>query len=661
MTSKNNNNNNNELPFDDLYVKINNEIGENLGFLNVCIHFLFEIQEIKEFIFTEDFPYEYKYNIFQELNIIFERYHQLSKVIYIKKFPDNQRFINSIELKKEFSLLFNDSININNPIDIIFIFLNILHNFYLKLNDFIEINEDNNCDNKCLSHNLFFTFYVEQNECNNCGDLGDIFQISNIDYFYEINFEEFILKHKNKINFNEFYNKMFLLEKEKYSENINFKCSNQCKNNNFKIKNRILLNSNKYFILIIKYNKINNIKLLDLCKFMFMFQFVFNNKDLFTIYLNELEKKYFLNMIIFQKQKHFTILIYRPEKKNLFVYYDDMEIFEYESFDKFSEILIKNELIPILFFYKDLNSINLKKNIQLLTNNLNENDYNNYFNYCIDIDHEKKLIEGNVDLQKFKLRPQKEKLFKLDGNNLKELINKLEGKVQKNNSNIENDFLNKLKIVDSKLQTEENNENIDKNKEKKEDNLNKWICENCNAENTNKIYRCSICNYFNFDEYYKKNNKENNIENLIELNENKDDIKNDFSSSNYNENLCYDYTNYKVSDESPCWHCGHMNKYYKLKCKWCRFPINDSVIPKIIEIGNKMEKDLKNKLNPDGYFKDEYFIKENNKFKQVKMNRTLKEKNIYNNLSNKWKCYYCNFENLNTKFCYKCYKNRKIN
>ena len=216
MTSKNNNNNNNELPFDDLYVKISNQIGENLGFLNVCIHFLFEIQEIKEFIFTEDFPYEYKYNIFQELNIIFERYHQLSKVIYIKKFPDNQRFINSIELKKEFSLLFNDSININNPIDIIFIFLNILHNFYLKLNDFIEINEDNNCDNKCLSHNLFFTFYVEQNECNNCGDLGDIFQISNIDYFYEINFEELILKHKNKINFNEFHNKMFLFLKNNH-------------------------------------------------------------------------------------------------------------------------------------------------------------------------------------------------------------------------------------------------------------------------------------------------------------------------------------------------------------------------------------------------------------------------------------------------------------
>ena len=645
--NKNNNNNNKELPFDDLYVKLSNQIGENLGYLNVCVHLLFEIKEIKEFIFTEDFPYEYKYNLFQELNIIFEKYHKLSKVIYINKFPENQRFINTIELKKEFSLLF-DSINVNNPIDIIFIFLNILHNFYLKSNDFFEINENNYCDNKCLSHSLFYTFYVEQNECNNCGDLSDVFQISNLNYFYEINFDEIILKNKNKINYNEFYNKIFSLEKENYSSNINFKCSNEYKNNNFKIKNRILLNSNKYFIVTIKYNKISNVKLLDLCKFMFMFQFVFDNKDLFTIYLNDLEKKYFLNLIIFQKQKHFTILIYRPENKNLFVYYDDMEIFEYETFDKFAEILMKNELIPILFLYKDLNSINLKKNTELLINNLNEKDYKNYVNYCIDIDHEKNLIEGNVDLQKFKLRPQKEKLIKLEGNSLKELINKLEGKVQKNS---ETDFLNKLKIVDSKLQTEET---ITEKKEEKKEDLNYWICENCNAQNSNKIFRCSNCNYFNYDEYYKK---KNNIENISkELNENKNEINNFFSN---NENLCYDFTNYKTSDESPCWHCGHMNKYYKLKCKWCRFPINDSIVPKIIEIGNKIQS--KNKLNSDGYFKDEYFIKKDDKFKQIKINNTLKEKKIDNYLSNKWKCYFCNFENLNTKFCYKCYKNRKNN
>ena len=645
--NKNNNNNNKELPFDDLYVKLSNQIGENLGYLNVCVHLLFEIKEIKEFIFTEDFPYEYKYNLFQELNIIFEKYHKLSKVIYINKFPENQRFINTIELKKEFSLLF-DSINVNNPIDIIFIFLNILHNFYLKSNDFLEINENNYCDNKCLSHSLFYTFYVEQNECNNCGDLSDVFQISNLNYFYEINFDEIILKNKNKINYNEFYNKIFSLEKENYSSNINFKCSNEYKNNNFKIKNRILLNSNKYFIVTIKYNKISNVKLLDLCKFMFMFQFVFENKDLFTIYLNDLEKKYFLNLIIFQKQKHFTILIYRPENKNLFVYYDDMEIFEYETFDKFAEILMKNELIPILFLYKDLNSINLKKNTELLINNLNEKDYKNYVNYCIDIDHEKNLIEGNVDLQKFKLRPQKEKLIKLEGNSLKELINKLEGKVQKNS---ETDFLNKLKIVDSKLQTEET---ITEKKEEKKEDLNYWICENCNAQNSNKIFRCSNCNYFNYDEYYKK---KNNIENISkELNENKNEINNFFSN---NENLCYDFTNYKTSDESPCWHCGHMNKYYKLKCKWCRFPINDSIVPKIIEIGNKIQS--KNKLNSDGYFKDEYFIKKDDKFKQIKINNTLKEKKIDNYLSNKWKCYFCNFENLNTKFCYKCYKNRKNN
>jgi hypothetical protein len=163
----------------------------------------------------------------------------------------------------------------------------------LKSNDFFEINEKNYCDNKCLSHSLFYTFYVEQNECNNCGDLSDVFQISNLNYFYEINFDEIILKNKNKINYNEFYNKIFSLEKENYSSNINFKCSNECKNNNFKIKNRILLNSNKYFIVTIKYNKISNVKLLDLCKFMFMFQFVFSNKDLFTIYLNELEKNIF--------------------------------------------------------------------------------------------------------------------------------------------------------------------------------------------------------------------------------------------------------------------------------------------------------------------------------------------------------------------------------
>ena len=94
--------------------------------------------------------------------------------------------------------------------------------------------------------------------------------------------------------------------------------------------------------------------------------------------------------------------------------------------------------------------------------------------------------------------------------------------------------------------------------------------------------------------------KKNNIENTSkELNENKNEINNFFSN---NENLCYDFTNYKTSDESPCWHCGHMNKYYKLKCKWCRFPINDSIVPKIIESEFKLNVHIGSAYRSSMYF-----------------------------------------------------------
>ena len=204
---------------ESLKVKMISELGENNSFINVSVHFLYQIHEFRDFILNNDFPLQFKYNMYYELKIVFDKYYKLSSRIYINKFPEKFRFINNTTLKKEIIDLYNNKFVVKDPIDVIYIYINSLHNYILDSEDFTDINE-NECDKECLAHNLFFINLVEQSFCLNCNFMGDFFKVFFCNFFYEINADALIYE-INKLSFYDINDKLFELEKLNYSKSKN--------------------------------------------------------------------------------------------------------------------------------------------------------------------------------------------------------------------------------------------------------------------------------------------------------------------------------------------------------------------------------------------------------------------------------------------------------
>ena len=136
-----------------------------------------------------------------------------------------------------------------------------------------------------------------------------------------------------------------------------------------------------------------------------------------------------------------------------------------------------------------------------------------------------------------------------------------------------------------------NNKIIDKNKE--------CLCEKCQNMNDIDIFRCCKCNYFNYDvfsgNYQKSNNTNENIK--IKKKESKPIILED-KNINYNFKEDYEFNREEKHKFNKCWHCGRENIYYKVKCTYCRFPINDSKEPTIKKTQLKIIINIKKlKLN----------------------------------------------------------------
>ena len=103
------------------------------------LHLLYHITEFRDFILNNDFPLEFRFNIYYELKIAFEKYYKLSSKVYLNKFPSKFRLINNTSLKKELIDLYEKQFVLKDPIDVIYIYINSLHNYNLDLEDFSEI------------------------------------------------------------------------------------------------------------------------------------------------------------------------------------------------------------------------------------------------------------------------------------------------------------------------------------------------------------------------------------------------------------------------------------------------------------------------------------------------------------------------------------------
>ena len=192
-----------------------------------------------------------------------------------------------------------------------------------------------------------------------------------------------------------------------------------------------------------------------------------------------------------------------------------------------------------------------------------------------------------------------------------------------------------------------------------------WLCEKCQNVNLVKDVRCLKCNYFNYDAYagnYENLNDSDegiNFKNKQNIDEKPIKLKGDFIDYNFKEN--YEFKRQEKHKFIKCWHCGRENIYYKVKCNYCRFPINDEEIPKI----KKTQLSLYDQIH-NIHYKNENKKKpeEKNKYRdiEIKYSKPIKEYLMYKDKGNNWECKFCKKINEETiKFCEFCYKNRLYN
>ena len=191
-----------------------------------------------------------------------------------------------------------------------------------------------------------------------------------------------------------------------------------------------------------------------------------------------------------------------------------------------------------------------------------------------------------------------------------------------------------------------------------------WTCGKCQNMNLVSDFRCLKCNYFNYEVYsgdYANlyNKKDTNISD--KKNKNKPIIlKGDFIDYNYKED--YEFKRQEKHIFIKCWKCGRENFYYKVKCNYCRFPINDEKIPKINKV-QLSQYDIIHKIPFSSIINNNKKKKtdEEKQFREIeiKYNNPIKENILYKNLGNNWVCKFCKkFNKNNDKFCEFCFKNR---
>jgi hypothetical protein len=186
-----------------------------------------------------------------------------------------------------------------------------------------------------------------------------------------------------------------------------------------------------------------------------------------------------------------------------------------------------------------------------------------------------------------------------------------------------------------------------------------WLCEKCQNVNLVKDVRCLKCNYFNYDAYagnYENLNDSDeriNFKNKQNIDEKPIKLKGDFIDYNFKEN--YEFKRQEKHKFIKCWHCGRENIYYKLKCNYCRFTINDSEEPKI-EKTKLTQYDIMH-----GITFDKLKIKNaETKYNDIKIkSNVIKEEKKYKNLGVNWTCKFCKKINKESiKYCNFCFKDR---
>lgn len=173
---------------------IRNEIGEQNCYVNVIIHTIFNIKEMREYFLTEEIENEDRLSILFEMKMIIEKYHDLVSIAC--KTPETFKFIDPIDFRRELDNLFREEKkfrmkSMGDPVDLFFVILNSFHSYRSSSLKYIH---ETPCNPPCLAHSLFWINLLEQNECERCGATSEVLQYDYNYFIYEVYVKELLNK-----------------------------------------------------------------------------------------------------------------------------------------------------------------------------------------------------------------------------------------------------------------------------------------------------------------------------------------------------------------------------------------------------------------------------------------------------------------------------------
>jgi hypothetical protein len=129
------------------------------------------------------------------------------------KIPDQFKFIDPTQFRKEFALLFKEDRKfemylMGDPVDLFFAILNSFHADAINSNSLKYISEKP-CNPQCFSHSLFWINILEQFECQSCGATSEVLQYDYNYFIYEIYVKEILNSTEKRDYVSDYANKLF--------------------------------------------------------------------------------------------------------------------------------------------------------------------------------------------------------------------------------------------------------------------------------------------------------------------------------------------------------------------------------------------------------------------------------------------------------------------
>ena len=546
---------------------IKNDLYDNNCYINVCIQSIYHFRLLRfNLLSTQQFPlFSNSPKIITELVLLISAYKQSLQNINIL---DPSKFCDALDQyfkdKKKFQK--NQQ---NDPIELLNTLLIFIHTYIVS--DFKEIgfNEDN-CQNKCFIHQLFFLELKECLFCSNC-KLTQQIKYDNNNFMFLINVNN-IIETSNQY-FKEFRNfKEKIIQCFNYGNKICSKCNSNQSSTNF-----ICSHIGYYFIINLSWeNKVCD--LVILLKIICMINSGFSTVELFN---NNIKKKImkFLGLILFSSH-HYVNLCYNKTDNN-FILYDDTKIIEFPNWEKVIEYIIDNRYLPIAIFYETQNN-SLENNCQF---NISQSFYLQKYNECVERDKSYKKINKNNN--KLIIKKLKDDEWECDNCNSINPPNNPICNCGYKNEIVERLFIQNLKNQNNYHDLNNNNKNNNRKIDNYKINNNKMInnlkinkeIENSNIssdDNPFALHTDSKTEYNGNPNKLKELSAILNFKNYLINNENeKSTIKTDWK--------CPVCKTMNKSDKNRCNNCGRRNNGNNLNywvCQYCSFGKNELNIKK---------------------------------------------------------------------------------